>query len=231
MVEHRSVSNYLSFAARTYLKGPIVGGVVSTPLGFDATLTTLFGPLMVGKSVLLLSEEATLSELAKHAFESRESWLFKLTPAHLQALEHIERDVEASEIEHCLVIGGEQLSLHLVSTWKSRLLPKARFINEYGPTEAVVGCSFYEITDLQVLENVESVPIGRPIDNTQLYVLSEKQQMLPLDSVGELCIGGAGVTRGYLNREQLTREKFIDNPYRKGERLYRSGDRVRWSWD
>src|SRR5690606_22409695 len=106
----------------------------------------------------------------------------------------------------------------------------ARFVNEYGPTETVVGCSVYEVatsSQLEALSGRDAVPIGRPIQNTQLYVLGAGMQIQPDGGLGELYVGGEGVTLGYLNRDGLTAERFVENPF-GGGRLYRTGDLVRW---
>jgi aryl carrier-like protein len=104
-------------------------------------------------------------------------------------------------------------------------------VNEYGPTETVVGCCVYQVSKGQ--EYSGSIPIGRPIANTQLYVLDENLQPVAVDETGELYIGGDGVARGYLNRPELTAEKFIPNPFSDvpGTRLYKTGDLVRHRQD
>ncbi len=287
MVEHGGLSNYIGHACAMYLDEEMEGSVVSTPLSFDATVTTLLPPLVMGKRVELLGDdESLLSQLAERLFGGGEEeeeeergggrkeegkqergekkrrekrggkqeggWLFKITPAHLEALEYVERKREQGRGRHRIVIGGEQLGAQRLRRWKQELLPKASFVNEYGPTETVVGCSVWmlggegggeeEIGKLKELEELVAAPIGRPIGNTQLYVLGEGRQLQPQNSVGELYIGGAGVARGYVNQEEMTRERFIANPFRgkgkeeeeeekeekRGRRLYRTGDLVRW---
>ncbi|HKQ08223.1 MAG TPA: amino acid adenylation domain-containing protein, partial [Blastocatellia bacterium] len=231
MVEQRGLTNYLTYAADKYLGPEVRGSVVSSQLSFDATLTTLLAPLLVGKPVdLLADDEATMSRLAARLFGGEEGWLFKLTPAHLEVLEYVEWPRAVGEAPHRIVVGGEQLSAQRLKRWKGELLPAATFDNEYGPTETVVGCSVWTLSGEKGLEELEgqaAAPIGRPIANTQLYVLGAGQQPQPCNSVGELYIGGEGVARGYLNQEELTRERFITNPFREG-RLYRTGDLVRW---
>jgi amino acid adenylation domain-containing protein len=230
MVEHRGLTNYLCFAAESYLTEGIEGSVVSLPLGFDATLTTLLAPLVAGRRVELLpDDERTMGLVAERLFGER-PLLFKLTPAHLEALQYVERPAQAGQAAHVIVVGGEQLGAALLARWKRELLPHSTFVNEYGPTEAVVGCTSWTLSDeagLAVLEGRAAAPIGRPIPNTQLYVLGEAGRPQPPGGVGELYIGGAGVARGYLNLGELTRERFIPNPFGDG-RLYRTGDLVRW---
>jgi non-ribosomal peptide synthetase component F len=100
-------------------------------------------------------------------------------------------------------------------------------MNLYGPTEASIDVSYYDCDTADDL----CIPIGKPIDNTSLYVLNSSHNLVPYGGVGEICIGGVGLARGYLNQEELTREKFIENPFKPKERLYRTGDLGRWRKD
>ncbi|MEM6687239.1 MAG: condensation domain-containing protein, partial [Bacteroidota bacterium] len=100
--------------------------------------------------------------------------------------------------------------------------PEIKIYNEYGPTEATVGCVVGEVDD------TELIVIGKPIDNTQVYVVNEHHQLQPKGVSGELCIAGKGLAKGYLNQPELTKEKFIHNPFKEGERLYKTGDIVKW---
>ena len=105
------------------------------------------------------------------------------------------------------MVGGEQLAAPLLAKWKRELLPQASFVNEYGPTEAVVGCTIWTLSDeagLAELEGRAAAPIGRPIGNTQVYVLDSHLQPAPEGVTGEIYIGGAGVARGYVNLPELT---------------------------
>jgi non-ribosomal peptide synthetase component F len=127
-------------------------------------------------------------------YEGEAGWLFKLTPAHLEALKNAQDLERIGEAPHRLVIGGEQLRVQSVRDWKRRL-PKAVLINEYGPTETVVGCSVYEVASLEQLEGMTdqaAVPIGQPIANTCLHVLSTSLQPQPIGSIGELYIAEQG---------------------------------------
>ncbi|MBB6244968.1 amino acid adenylation domain-containing protein, partial [Rhodanobacter sp. MP1X3] len=234
-VPHRSAWNYLEHAAQSYLPDGLSGAVVSSPLCFDATLTTFLAPLFVARPMVILTDDATtLDALGEYLFGA-ESWLFKITPAHLDALQQKQVVGRRSERAHVIVIGGEQLSAATLLDWQE-LLPQATFVNEYGPTETVVGCSTYTVapgTARTCLTGRTAVPIGQAIRNTQLRVLNAAMQPQPVNCAGELYIGGAGVAAGYVNLAQETQAKFLADPYGQdgSQRLYRTGDLVRWLAD
>jgi amino acid adenylation domain-containing protein len=227
-VPHRAATNYFAFAARQYLAG-IAGAVVSSPLTFDATLTTLVVPLLAGRFCRLLAEdnhESLVQLLA--GFRETEPLLFKLTPAHLELLANLaERPV--SGVRHRVVVGGEQLSRHVLRKFAERVLPDAVVVNEYGPTETVVGCTTYECSAHDPDASGMAVPIGKPIANTQIYILNAHREPVPAGVEGEIYIGGAGVAHGYLNRPELTAERFVSDPFRSeaDARMYKTGDLAR----
>ncbi|HET8797992.1 MAG TPA: amino acid adenylation domain-containing protein, partial [Thermoanaerobaculia bacterium] len=228
-VPHRAAVNYLHYAATQYLPD-VAGAVVSTPLSFDATLTTIMAPWLAGKPCILLPEEmgALLSELLA-CFQRPEPLLFKLTPAHLEALASL-AERPASGVAHRVVAGGEQLSRHLLRRFAERVAPDAIVINEYGPTETVVGCTAYEASADDRYAPSPAVPIGRPVANAAIYILDALGEPVPVGVAGEIFIGGAGVARGYLNRPELTAERFVRDPFRAdpSARMYRTGDLARW---
>ena len=226
MISHNSATNYIQYAATTYLSEGIVGSVVSSTLVFDATITTLFAPLLVGKSVELLPDDDRVLELlADYLSDDDERLLFKITPAHLDALAPLMSD-QGCAAAHKIVVGGEQLTKRCLTPWRQVLLPNATFINEYGPTETVVGCSVYTIRpDTELLS--ENIPIGKSIANVQLYVLNSSMTEQCIGAVGELYIGGAGLAKGYLNRAELTKDRFVSSPLSDNTKLYRTGDLVR----
>ena len=140
----------------------------------------------------------------------------------------MDRRCGAAAVE-AMVIGGEALTGAHVEPWREQA-PGIRLINEYGPTETVVGCVVHEVNQESAREG--AIPIGRPIANTKVYVLDEQMEPVPVGVGGELYIGGAGLARGYLKRPGLTAQRFVANPYgERGSRLYRTGDRVRYHPD
>jgi amino acid adenylation domain-containing protein len=236
MVTRGGVLNYVEYALSAYLGEEIHGAVMSSPLSFDATLTTLLPPLLVGKSVeVLINDDDLMKRLASRLFDEdgEKGWLFKITPAHLEGLEYVNGGMKVGVSPHRIVVGGEQLKAQCLRRWKTELLPKARFVNEYGPTETVVGCTTWnwpEHGEEEQMDPMGNAPIGKPIANTQIYVLDGWGELSPVGVVGEIYIGGEGVGRGYLNRGDLTGERFVPNPFsgKSGARMYKTGDLGRW---
>ncbi|MDT7543399.1 MAG: hypothetical protein QOE33_3303, partial [Acidobacteriota bacterium] len=225
MISHAGLVNYLSWAKQAYLRKGHDAPVHSS-IGFDLTVTSLYLPLLAGQSVLMLPEEHGVEGLC-NALRSRGDFsLVKITPSHLELLSHGASIGEAATWTSALIIGGDALFADNLSFWREHA-PNVRLINEYGPTETVVGCAVYEVTPDTPATG--PIPIGRPIANTELYLLDDLLRLLPVGAVGELYIGGDGVARGYLNRPALTAERFVPHPFSKqpGSRLYRTGDLAR----
>ena len=222
MITHRGLTNYLQWAVEAYDVAGGCGAPVHSSISFDLTVTSVFTPLLVGRSVFLLADG--IESLAQALLQRTNYSLVKITPAHLRALADLLPPEEIAGRVRALVIGGEALHYQSLAFWRE-YAPATKIINEYGPTETVVGCCVYEVTPDDPLYG--PVPIGRPIANTTLYLFDENLHRVGPGELGELFIGGAGVARGYLNREELTRERFVANPFAEGETLYRSGDLAR----
>ncbi|WP_262696517.1 non-ribosomal peptide synthetase, partial [Kordiimonas aquimaris] len=230
-VEHKSVGNYVHDGLSHYLNKETLGAVVSTRFSFDAVFTSLLVPLIIGKRIVLIpNDEALVANLHSHLLNDVDDYLFKMTPKLLETLILQTEKSQLSTRQHIIVVGGDEWSVKGLKNWRRDHLPNSRLIHHYGPTESTVGSSIYKVPSLSSLSDHSTVPIGRPISNTQLYVLSDNLSVLPIGAVGELYIGGAGLARGYLNRPELTAERFISNPFSNdtGSRLYRTGDLVRY---
>ncbi|HEU4880655.1 MAG TPA: amino acid adenylation domain-containing protein, partial [Longimicrobium sp.] len=226
-VEHTQVAAYLAWATRAYPGGG--GSAMHSSLSFDLTITSLFVPLLCGGAVELVEEEDAVEGLAR-VLERGGREMLKLTPSHLRVLGERLAERGAAGGVGCLVVGGEALIGEQIGFW-IRHLPETVVINEYGPTETAVGCSIHS----QRLGETGAgqVSIGRPVANTRIYVLDTRGQPAPAGVPGELCVGGAQVTRGYLGRPGVTAERFVPDPFsgEGGARLYRTGDRARWVAD
>lgn len=228
MIPHSGLVNYLSWCGEAYEVAKGCGALVHSSISFDLTITSLFAPLMVGRSVFLVDDG--IENLAE-ALLARDNYsLVKITPAHLRALAELMPEDQVAGRVRALIIGGEALRMENLSFWRNHA-PATRLINEYGPTETVVGCCVYEVGAED--STFGPVPIGSPIANTQLYVLDESLQPMENGVTGELYVGGDGVGLGYLNRRELTDDRFIPDSFsRDGHaRLYRTGDLARFSSD
>ncbi len=230
MILHSGIVNYLSWCTKAYNVAAGVGSIVNSSIAFDATITSLFSPLLVGRKVVLLPDEGEIEALKAALCSGTKFSLVKITPAHLEVLSHLLTSEQVNIETQAFIIGGEALSEKVTSFWQKHA-PATRLINEYGPTETVVGCCIYEVGKQSFPGG--NIPIGRPIANTELYILDNKLQPVPIGVVGDLYIGGDGLARGYLNRPELTQEKFIQNTFSnsKSERLYKTGDLARYLSD
>jgi amino acid adenylation domain-containing protein len=225
-VRHGGVIDYCAFARNNYYGEQLQGSLVATSPAFDLTLPSLYVPLLAGGCVELLPEQDELEALSGWLASDSAAVLLRLTPSHVQALLTLSDDAPRQSA-HVFVIGGEVFEPAVARRLQAKFLG-ARIYNHYGPTETVVGCAWFDVTaNLDSL--TERIPIGRPMENTSLYVLDAKGRLQPAGVPGELYIGGAGVAKGYLNRPQLTAEKFVAGPFGDESRVYRSGDRVRWT--
>jgi amino acid adenylation domain-containing protein len=230
MIIHRGLVNYLTWAIKAYRVEPGRSVPVHSSISFDLTVTSLYTPLLAGGAAELLPDDFGAQQLLAALLRAGGRSLVKITPAHLDLLSTQLAPEQLAGLTRAFVIGGENLLADRLEAWRIHA-PQTRLINEYGPTETVVGCCIHEVRPED--PHTGSVIIGRPIDNTQLYVLDESLRPVPIGAVGELYIGGAGVARGYLNRPELTAERFLDDPFsgELGARLYKSGDLARYRED
>ena len=229
MITHGNLVNYISWAGERYLSAEGVERpdfALYTSLAFDLTVTSLFLPLVNGLRLVLYEGEDGVETL-RSIVGSAGEWILKATPSHLGMLGS--GDYERSRVRK-LIVGGEALRTKLAATMQESFGAATEIINEYGPTEATVGCMHYGYVGA---EGRAEVSIGRGISNVQVYVLDERQELVGEQVRGELYIGGAGVGRGYLGRAELTAERFIPDEYsgEAGARLYRTGDMARYLAD
>ncbi|PWJ99663.1 non-ribosomal peptide synthase protein (TIGR01720 family)/amino acid adenylation domain-containing protein, partial [Flavobacterium araucananum] len=220
IISHSSLLNYIQWANEYYFEGSDCGnwGLI-TSISFDLTVTSIFTSLTRGKKLWLGDFKKDINDLLIEAFSNSQIDTLKLTPAHISLLGELE--IKSSTIKK-IICGGEKLLKYQVEVLKS-INNEIEIYNEYGPTETTVGCSIYEVKSSN-----EAITIGKPIANTAIYILTDTKLYAPIGVSGEIFIGGSGLAQGYLNRLDLTTEKFIVNPFINGERLYKTGDIGRW---
>ncbi|MGD3108655.1 amino acid adenylation domain-containing protein [Streptomyces sp. YGL11-2] len=240
MVEHHSVVNRLAWMQRRYPLGDSDILLQKTPVSFDVSVWELFWWAVEGAAVALLPPggQQDPREILRIVRERRVS-VVHFVPSMLgpfldllQASPEGREDLRSLRYLFC---SGEALPPARVEQFNqvfgaSGATPPVRLVNLYGPTEATVDVSYHDCPG-DPTRSVARVPIGRPIDNTRLYVLGPHDLPQPVGVAGELCIGGVGVARGYLDRPELTAEKFVPDPFVPGGRLYRTGDLARWLAD
>jgi len=226
MISHRALVNYLNWCCETYKLKEGTGSLHHSSFAFDFSVTSLFAPLIVGQRVVLSPRGSDESVLLT-GFESKhDRSLLKLTPIHAQVLGD-QLSNKTGSPTRTLVLGGEELKPEHLTSWLEHAANTAIY-NEYGPTEATVGCCFYRIP--KNIHTMTCIPIGRPIDNMSCYILDKKLRPTPIGVPGELHIGGVGLAEGYLNHPDLTAERFISNPFspEQGSLLFKSGDMARF---
>ncbi len=215
-VSHRNVLNLISYQSKYFGISAADTFLLFYSISFDASVEQLFLALLNGcglfipRKDVLLNKELLNAALIQH----------KIT--HLDAVPSFLREIqeEAGMQIKRVVSGGELFNAKILDNWGDQV----DIYNVYGPTETTV-----TVTERKIdRSNVQEGCIGKPIGNVQCYVLDSNQMLVPLGVRGELCIGGACVTQGYLNRPELTAERFISNPFKPGEQIYRTGDLAKW---
>lgn len=221
MVEQKGLVNYIWWAKNKYIKDENDVVALYSSLSFDLTVTSIFMPLINGNKVAIYEDDGTEFILHKILADNKAT-IIKLTPAHLSLL--IDKYYHMSKVR-CFIVGGEDLKTSLASEVVTHFGNNIEIYNEYGPTETVVGCMIHKYKPEQ--DKNASVPIGVPISNTQIYLLDQNLNQVPINESGEIYISGDGVARGYINNDVMTKERFIQNPFIKGNRMYKTGDLAR----
>ncbi|HEY0601279.1 MAG TPA: amino acid adenylation domain-containing protein, partial [Herpetosiphonaceae bacterium] len=231
LVEQRQLANYVAgILDRLALSEPASFATVST-IAADLGNTAIFPCLCTGGSLHVIAQQRLADPrlLAEYMTEHPIDCL-KIVPSHLAALLKSDQGAHVLPRKY-LILGGEAAR----SSWITeiqQLAPTCTILNHYGPTEATVGVLTYHVAPGE-LPPTPTVPLGRPLANTQIYILNARLQPQPIGVEGEIYIGGDGVTRGYLNRPELTAERFVPDPFGQapGSRLYRTGDLARYLGD
>ncbi len=226
MIEHLGMYNHI--LAKIEVLNMTNSSVVAqnAPLIFDISVWQCLAALAVGGTVAIYGND--VSRDAKKLLERTERdgvTILEVVPSLLNSIIDIQEQQgkRMSSVKQ-LLSTGEELSIKLANKFISNN-PNIELFNAYGPTEASDDITHYRMTSE---ERRERVPIGKPIRNMKIYILNEHNKLQPIGILGELCVSGAGVGRGYLNRAELTAEKFVENPFIVGERMYRTGDLARW---
>ncbi|MGO1054910.1 non-ribosomal peptide synthase/polyketide synthase [Crossiella sp. CA198] len=220
VIAHESLADLTAWAARDFGLTGLSTVVASTSLNFDVSVFEIFCPLVLGGAIEVVDNVLALGE------ERAEPWRASLVSAVPSALAQVLSQGAVTVSADHVVLAGEGLSAHATREIQAAL-PGGRIANIYGPTEATVYATAWYSDGV---ERDTAPPIGKPVSNIQTYVLDPNLRLAPIGVPGELYLAGRGLARGYLNRPGLSADRFIANPYgAPGERMYRTGDVVRWN--
>ncbi|WP_437677701.1 amino acid adenylation domain-containing protein [Sorangium sp. So ce131] len=219
MVHHRGLMNYVWWAKGQYVSDDVKSFALYSSLSFDLTVTSIYVPLISGLCIYIYADRQDNVPVINRVVDDNNVDALKLTPSHLALLRNT--DLAASNLR-VLILGGEDLKTEAALDVHRRSSGRIAIYNEYGPTETVVGCMIHRYDPVKDVHG--SVPIGTAIDNLEIFLLDEHLNGAQPGKVGEIYIGGDGVTRGYKNKPDVTAKHFVSSPFAAGEKLYASGD-------
>ena len=227
LISHKNVVNFseknVENSFQKYFMEECDVIIASNSVAFDITLQEIHLPLLCGKSILLIHDKDIFDTEYLKRMSCDIKFGLIITPTKLEAWMNDSRFCQIMSVFSVIMCGAEMFPNYLIK--KVRMYTSATIFNGYGPTETTCGSLYSKIYD----DN--NITIGKPIANTQIYILDKDRKPLPIGVAGELCISGDGVGKGYLNRPELTAEKFIPNPFIEGKTMYCTGDLARWRAD
>ena len=234
MVEHRSVANYVTAIAKQVRLGPGDRMLQLASIGVDTAAEEIFTSLSTG-AALVVRTASMLDSIPGFLRKCRE-WRVTMLDLPTAYWHELVAGLRGESLEfppdiRSVVIGGERALRQPLMTWQRHVDSRVQLLNTYGPTEVTIAATICDLTSVELGgESLREVPIGRAIQNVQVYVLDRNLRPLPIETPGELYVGGVGLARGYLNRADLTAERFIRDPFslEPDARLYRTGDLARW---
>ncbi|MEN6349572.1 MAG: amino acid adenylation domain-containing protein [Syntrophomonas sp.] len=212
MIEHRSVVNYINWHMNYYGINETYNCAAHGSFSFDASVPQIYSPLLSGAELHIIDAEIRLSPLELNEYFEKNNINHADLPT--QFAEQFMMNVSNQSLKS-ITTGGEKLNYYKLQNYK--------LVDEYGPTEYTVTTTYFNID-----KQYDKTPIGRPINNTRIYILDHNNDLQPIGIPGELCIAGAGIARGYLGRPELTEEKFVPDPFFPDEKMYKTGDLARW---
>jgi len=227
VLKHQCVVNYVNNnnnnVVHKIIKSDYKRVISVTTIGFDIFVTESLLPLANGLEILLTNEEQSKLQIKLNdLLLNCPADVLQTTPTKMKSLIVDKENLDYLKTLKAIILGGEAVDEALVSELYS--YTDAKIFNIYGPTETTVWSTNTEVID------VKDITIGKPIANTQIYIVDKHMHPTPIGVTGELCIAGDGVGAGYLNRPELTAEKFVDNPFGEGK-LYKTGDLAYWRED
>ena len=234
LISHASIVNHCQVVQNYYNLTPDDHILQFASFNVDASLEQVLPGLMKGAMLILRDREVWSPEAFMNKVSEYGITVIDIPPAYLHELllQWSCRPKFASQELRLVITGGETLSPETVDLWQNSPMNSIRLINAYGPTETTITSTAFEISaQTRVSGPSHNIPIGRPLDNETAYILDMYGNPVPVGVPGELHISGSGLSLGYLNRPELNQEKFINNPFKPGTRMYKTGDLTRWLVD
>ncbi|WP_058303562.1 non-ribosomal peptide synthetase [Gorillibacterium timonense] len=232
MIACHAFVNLLSWYTREFAIGVDDRTLLIAPASFDLAQKNLYSPLITGGRLVLFRPGLYDYEEMAEVIRREGITLLNATPSAVYPLVEVNRESGYRRLEslRCVFLGGEPINLKKLRPWTASEAWRGEIVNTYGPTECTDIATFCRVGKQELID-LESVPIGRPVDNVRVYILDANRQVTPVGVPGEIWIGGAGVGLGYYEREELTREKFVHVEGLPEARVYRTGDLGRWQAD
>ena len=215
-IKHESFTDYIHTFTRLVNLTSADSILQHSSFSFDTSIEEIFPILCVGGCLILPNNRKDLTELTQY-IEDGDLTALSVSPL---ILNYINTEVKTLGNLRLIISGGDELK----PNYYQNLVGQLKLYNSYGPTESTVCISYYEIKGNEVV-----VPIGQPIANRNVYIMNDHQQLVPYGHAGELCVGGIGLAKGYLNNKMLTQSKFVANPYNADEVIYKTGDLAKWT--
>ncbi len=223
MISNAAINNYIQFAKKEYVKVDHPVFPLFTMIGFDLTITSILVPLVSSGTIRIYKDAPSSTDLSiLDVIKENKVDVLKLTPSHLELIKNM--DLSKSMVS-TMIVGGEAFKPNLAKSIYKAFNKNLNIYNEYGPTEASVGCVVYQLEENDF--DRKNIPIGKPIPNTQVYILDQHLNPVPQGVTGELYLAGRSLANGYFNQENLTAERFIDFFSDSDRKMYRTGDFVR----
>jgi iturin family lipopeptide synthetase C len=223
MIEHENLMNYSVWSASVYFNDQPAVVALNSSISFDLTLTAIFTPLIRGDQIIIYPDN-DITTVIETVIADNKVDTIKITASHLKIIKDsdvVKKQILSGTNIKRFIVGGEELETSLAASIYNLFNRQVEVYNEYGPTEATIGCMIYKFDPKDA---TPSVPIGIPMANTQIYLLDNNLNPVPKGVLGEMYIGGDAVARGYLFNEALTQQKFLPNPFIPGKRIYKTGD-------
>lgn len=223
-ISQKNLLNYIGWGLAYYaLSEPLIFPLYSS-ISFDLTVTSIFLPLLSGGKIIVYRKD-DFEVAFENIFKDNKVNSIKLTPSHLNILKSMK--YPSDKIKQ-IIAGGEEFKTELAKIIHDKFNEDVKLYNEYGPTEATVGCAIYQFNP--EYDKLSTLFIGKPIANTQILILDGENRLLPIGVAGEICICGESVAKGYYKNVEKTSQKFLSSPYNIKQRMYKSGDLGRWGF-